>query len=443
MKTKKAFISVVMILMITVALIPVQRAHASSVTASFTKVAPDGDIRVDDMLKLELTMNADVEIGAVELYIAYDSDVFEYITGPDCVLGGEGILRISDPGTSTFSKKRNYLMYFQAVSMGESNFRIRNNPEIYDADEGNAMSVSSQPLKLTVLAGTTASSDATLASLKVGSAVLTPSFDPDIRDYNVRVENSVLKLAVSAIANDPMASVAVEGADELKVGSNRITVLVTAPDGTENKYVVYCVRDEAPPEEQKEEPEKEEKETPAEKKEAVEKSGHEQAFYVTKQDEKIMLIADTQYEMMETSSGISIPEGYYKTSILISGYTVTAFSPVPEGTPEYLLLILRKEGNDPGLYVYDRMEKTLQRYGLTDTEKDVRTEEKDSSGQEEIPDKAAYEKTVNTLTTVIAVLSGVCMLLLIMIIRIVFRRRGSSRTGRERKTSEKRGRSRK
>ncbi|MCR5828979.1 MAG: cadherin-like beta sandwich domain-containing protein [Lachnospiraceae bacterium] len=447
MKKIKTLFAVMLLMIGTVVVFPSLNARAASASTVFTKVAPDSDIRVEDMVKIELSMNGEVEIGAVESYISYNSDVFEYISGPDCVLGGEGVLRISDPGTSAYSTVRKYLLYFKAVAMGESEFSIRNNPEIYDANEGDAMSVSSQPLKLTVLAGTTASSDASLASLKVGSAVLSPSFDPLIKDYNVHVENSIEKLAVSAVANDPLAYVTVEGADSLKVGSNRITIDVSAPDGTENKYVIYCVRDEATSEEKEKEEAVEEKDTKAEEnKETRDQSKeHEQAFYVTEQGGKITLIADTQYEIMEAVENVTVPDNFYRTSILVSGYTIPAFSPVPQGTPEYLLIILRKEGSDPGLYVYDRIEKTIQRYGLTDRyESQEKTEEKEKD--EVDPEvEAAHKKTIGTLTTVIAVLSGVCMLLILLIIRIVLRRRGSgSREGstgrRETKTSRKRRR---
>ena len=431
----KALLALGFICAVMAVFAPSHEAQAASVTAEFNKVAPDSDVMVEDMVKLELRLNADVEIGAVELYISYNSDIFEYMMGPDCVLGGEGVLRISDSGTSTYSTKRNYLLYFQATAMGESKFSVRNNPEIYDANEEEAMSVSSQPLTISVLAGTTASSDATLSALKVGSAVLTPSFDPQIKDYNVRVENAFDKLAVSAVANDPLASVTVEGADDLKVGSNRITVVVSAPDGTENKYVIYCVREEAPEEEKTEEPEESEKEPEKTSESEAAPGKHEQAFYVTQQDDKIMLIADTQYEMMSSDEGVKIPDGFYRTSILISGYTVAAFSPVPDGTPEYLLLILRKEGSEPGLYIYDRIEKTLQRYGLTAGEETPVQEEDKADKDGEIPDKEAYDKTINTLTTVIAVLSGVCMLLIIIVIRIIFRRRGRSSSNAKRSKS--------
>ncbi|MBR6293051.1 MAG: cadherin-like beta sandwich domain-containing protein [Lachnospiraceae bacterium] len=431
----KALLALGFICAVMAVFAPSHEAQAASVTAEFNKVAPDSDVRVEDMVKLELRLNADVEIGAVELYISYNSDIFEYMMGPDCVLGGEGVLRISDSGTSTYSTKRNYLLYFRATAMGESKFSVRNNPEIYDANDEEAMSVSSQPLTVSVHAGTTASSDATLSALKVGSAVLTPAFDPQIRDYNVRVENAFDKLAVSAVANDPLASVTVEGADDLKVGSNRITVVVSAPDGTENKYVIYCVREEAPEEEKTEEPEESEKEPEKTSETEAAPGKHEQAFYVTQQDDKIMLIADTQYEMMSSGEGVKIPDGFYRTSILISGYTVAAFSPVPDGTPEYLLLILRKEGSEPGLYIYDRIEKTLQRYGLTAGEETPMQEEDKADKDGEIPDKEAYDKTINTLTTVIAVLSGVCMLLIIIVIRIIFRRRGRSSSNAKRSKS--------
>lgn len=426
MKKVKALAAVMILAAAMVSMLPSKQAQAASVSASFEKVSPDTDIRVEDMLKLRLSLSADVELGAVELYISYNSNVFEYVTGPDCVFGGEGVLKISDSGTSTYSTKRDYLLYFQAAGMGDGKFSLGNNPEIYDADEDMPMSVSSQPLTLSVFAGTTASSDATLAELKVGSAVLSPSFDPQIKDYTVHVENSVTKLAVSAIANDPVASVRVEGADDLKVGNNRITVVVSAPDGTEIKYVIYCIRDEASEEENAAAEEDGAEKDDEPKAEPTADTGHAQAFYVTQKDDKIILVADTQYQMMETEGTVKVPDGYYKTSILISGYTITAFSPVPDGTPEYLLLILCKEGSEPGLYVYDRIEKTIQRYGLTSGGAPAETGAEKEVTDEKLPDPEAYEKSISTLTTVIAVLSGVCMLLLIIVIRLIFRNRGTS-----------------
>lgn len=419
----KILVGVIMLIAV-LTLIPKDSAYASSVSAAFDVISNRDDIQVEDMIKVELNLTADEEIGAIEAYISYDSDSLEYIAGPDCILGGEGVLRISDPGTSTYSSDRTYLLYFKALSTGKLKLSLRKNPEIYDANEGDLMSVSAEPITFEVTSGESVSSDATLESIKVGSGTLEPSFDSSIKDYTVKVAAEVEKLTISAVPTDDMATVSIDGNESLKAGQNRITINVTAADGTENKYVLYAIKEESEiaDDTKTEDSEKsEDKSSDTQKEQSADSGVHKQAFYVEERDSKVVLIADTEYFVPDNAASVVVPDGFVQTSVLISGYTLTAFAPEDAQVAEYLILVLQKEGSEPGLYCYDRIEKTIQRYDVTkgasiSGEKALTAEE-----AQQLTD--GYEKSLNNLTLVIAILCAVAMILLIITIKLILKLR--------------------
>ena len=99
------------------------------------------------------------------------------------------------------------------------------------------------------------SADATLSSLELSDVPFT--FDSDTTSYEVSVANDVEQTTVTATANNEEASYVLklgeetdeDGTVELSVGSNVVSVEVTAEDGESTKtYAVTVTRAEAPPE---------------------------------------------------------------------------------------------------------------------------------------------------------------------------------------------------
>jgi gliding motility-associated-like protein len=87
-----------------------------------------------------------------------------------------------------------------------------------------------------------ASTNANLASLSIDQGTLSPAFSSSTVSYTASVSNSVASLIVTAGTSHPNATISINGAPSgkgtssgsvpLKVGSNLITVKVTADDGT-------------------------------------------------------------------------------------------------------------------------------------------------------------------------------------------------------------------
>ncbi len=406
---------------------PGTAVYASSATFEFT--TEKEEVRVDDVIEVVLTLTADITPGQFEGYISYDSDVLEYVTGPNVITGGEGILKVNDQEPDTRYNVRKYSLFFKAIGIGTSTISMRGTPEVYEADQGYLMSVSVGTISIKVLASARASSDASLGALKISPGTLTPAFSTNIYEYSVTVPYETEELLVSAAPNDAHATIKTEGNTELDVGQNRVLIIVTAQDGTTQKYVIYAARQDkaAPPSGEDAGNGTNDTVEPTEGNEPQANSGIEQPtegfyFYATDSGDDVLLNAGAQYRICRDDGSIAVPSGYFKTSILISGHTVTAYSPTEDLSSDFLLLILSRNGGSPELYSFDRVEKTLQRFSAG--KKDGAINNNTASGYSTIDEQelvAGYEKSLSSLTLVVAILSGACMLLLILTIRMAMK----------------------
>ena len=96
------------------------------------------------------------------------------------------------------------------------------------------------------------SSDATLSGLSVGSGSLSPTFAAGTASYTVTVANAISSITVTPTVNESHATVTVSGAAvtsgsasspmSLTVGSNTISIVVTAQDSTTNTYTITVTR---------------------------------------------------------------------------------------------------------------------------------------------------------------------------------------------------------
>lgn len=83
-----------------------------------------------------------------------------------------------------------------------------------------------------------------LNSLSISGQELTPSFNLDVTSYDLIVDNNVKSLTVSASAYDSKAQISGIGTQNLNVGSNKITIKVTAENGSVRDYTITVVRKE-------------------------------------------------------------------------------------------------------------------------------------------------------------------------------------------------------
>lgn len=90
------------------------------------------------------------------------------------------------------------------------------------------------------------STDATLKSLTVSNATISPAFTAGNTQYTAQVPFSVEKLSIKATANDSKAKVAVDNITLTPGGSTRVSVTVTAESGATKVYVIVVTREQDP-----------------------------------------------------------------------------------------------------------------------------------------------------------------------------------------------------
>lgn len=132
-----------------------------------------------------------------------------------------------------------------ALSVGTSTITIT--PSGVSDGNGNAASLASQTIKITVSLPREKSTDNTLASLSVEGYEISPAFNKDTLDYSVTVPEGTKSINIKSNATSKYASITGNGTKELVEGINNLSIVVKAESGTERIYnLVVNVIDENP-----------------------------------------------------------------------------------------------------------------------------------------------------------------------------------------------------
>jgi hypothetical protein len=371
--------------------------------------ADTSTVTIGDNVFVYITINSDTLIGDFEANLTYDEDVLEYLGGASVITGSSGFLKISDMNVTEGSKNRKYTLKFEALQVGTSKVEFNNAAMVNDFESGQVMSSSSNVLTLEVKAAETASTNAYLKSLKTSPVAIEPAFDKNTFEYKVNVANETEQLIIDALPEDKKASVSISGNDFLKEGENKVIVTVLAESGDIIEYTINVIRAKAPDDE-----------TSAEDITNIPASSH-QVFDLVLVDGEKFAVYSGRYKIITPSIDVTIPDGYVATEMKISGIDIPVYSPENDMTSDFLLIYAMNESGEEGFYQYDRIEKTLQRYvplnenGLVDDT---------DTNNDNIMQSEEYRSNLNKAAVVIAILSILCVLFMVVIIRLLFKLKG-------------------
>lgn len=94
---------------------------------------------------------------------------------------------------------------------------------------------------------TNKSTNANLKSLHLNIEGMTPSFSKNTTNYYITIPNSISAINVTAEPEDTNAKVSITGNTNLKIGLNKISIVVTAPDNkTKKTYIVNATKTDDP-----------------------------------------------------------------------------------------------------------------------------------------------------------------------------------------------------
>lgn len=403
----------VVLLLLLLAVFPAQSALAASATITLT--TDTEEIHAGDTVEVKLTIKADATIGDFEAFLSYDDTIFEFYSAASCITGGAGFLKVADIGASPSAQERTYRIYFKALVQGECEVALYDRPVVYCYTDGTEMSVTGVNKIFKVLPSFSASSNSRLSALYLvddqpATVTLSPEFQPETTKYYAAVDYLSDMVIVSAIAEDSLANVEVSGGKNLSHGNNEVLITVTAEDGSRTVYTIYVYRSELM--EEPEDPVAEEPEEPV--------ITLTPGISFEQSEEQTIVTEYHTYMVCGKPENFKLPDGYVPTTLMINGIQVDAYAKQGENPEEFLLLVLRNEAGEINWYRFDRIEQTLQRVNEEEYVITQVIQSNDDSLKQAIKE---YEAHQSMLTFAVALLFGICFVLLMIILWLCIRRK--------------------
>ncbi len=403
-------------------------------------------------------------VGSVTGKIKYDNKILEY-TGTDA---DSATSPSSAAGIVTYTKapggKDNPVIKFtfKVKAVGQTTIEVLKLDECLNYEYSEIDVDGTQATFTAVDASTTKSSNANLTHITPSSGTLTPKFSADVTTYSLTVPNSVTTVTLGAATAHKEASWDVEGSKEMKVGSNKRVIVVTAEDGTTKKYTINITRlaaDGTTPE-----PETPDTENPTDSRVSVTadgkdmyiadsfdtenlpegytvdvydyngkevpciKKGNAVLLFLTSLDGQnggfFRVLEDgsftafvgfnSQSLFYEALKPDKIPDGYSEIELDIGGVKVTAYQSNDPSLTEFVLIYAKGPGGYTGFYRYDTTEHTLQRaVGLT---LEYSEEKTDNSVMDNINGLDLPTKVV--AITIIAIMALLIAAIIVLIVKI-------------------------
>lgn len=244
-RLKLLIIALVTALMTVPSLSPKQVLAAPAGTAKVSAGA--ASVIAGENITVNVSINADMDIFVAEFQMVYDNNLFEFVstTGPAATTSPAGVIPFQYDGDLT--KTLNFDVVFKAKAVGTGKFSIANPVFVgMDGDTDVEIAMTCSDASVQVMA--VGSDDATLSSLQVAGAGLSPEFAKWTMNYTCYVNNSVTAVNIAAVASQG-GKVEIGGNfGNLAVGGNNITVTSYAPNGKTMTYTINVVRLEPPTE---------------------------------------------------------------------------------------------------------------------------------------------------------------------------------------------------
>lgn len=181
-------------------------------------------------------------IGDYNISLGYDAGKLDFKSGD-----GNGVSNVTPAnpvsithaaGTLTDGTTVATIVFSAKSSSGDANLTLSSSGcyAISDADHKNEIKATNNN-SMVKIAGL--SSDATLSSLKIPNATISPKFDKSVTEYKTTIQD-ITEITVNAISSDSNAKIMIsDNYKNLQKGENDIKIVVTAEDGKTTKtYMV-------------------------------------------------------------------------------------------------------------------------------------------------------------------------------------------------------------
>lgn len=302
-----------------------EKTYASEGT--ITVKASAGEVIAGNTITVEVKLNNPAGITSANFELIYDGNIFAYVSGMDGS-GFNGVIPFSVTGGATEQTEYKWNITFKANQTGTCNFTIKGY-QFIDTDV-NDFSPACGSASVNVTAPPApGSDDATLSSIQVGGANLSPAFAKWTVDYVCYVNNSVTSVNIAATSSQGGRVEIAGNTNNLAVGNNYVTITSHAPNGKAMKYNLNIFRLEPPTDPPTEAPTDPSTEPPA-------------SFKVTIDGKEYNV--SSEFDAGKVPDGFEIELGSYNGKDVITATgSATGFT---------LMYLVDSEGNG-NFYVYD------------------------------------------------------------------------------------------
>lgn len=201
-------------------------------------------------INVDINFELEYEIFYATFYVNYDVNYLEFVSAT-----GDYQPQTNKPSgvipyqidASQNAKSVNLKLTFKAKNVGDTSISVTDNIfSVYKPGEEYParVDIPSQSASVKVMA--VGSDDATLSSIQVGGANLSPAFEKGKTDYVCYVNNSVTSVNIAAASSQGGRVEIAGNTDNLAVGNNYVTITSYAPNGKAMKYNLNIFRLEPP-----------------------------------------------------------------------------------------------------------------------------------------------------------------------------------------------------
>ena len=371
-----------------------------------------------DVVYVNITVNATDEIGGFKAYFSYDNSVLRYVTGGNLMSGNDDEFSLTDIERTDGKKTIKYAVKFIARGEGSTTIALKSPYEIYDMENSEQMSVSSNELSIMVekkeKVQQTEEPKATkkpekkkdkpkdkenvissyLEELEVEGVELSPDFSPEIFRYSGIVRTDKKSLDISYSTEDINSKVKVKGNKNLSEGRNTIKVIVTDSSGGQSTYRLSIK---------------------VERKVSDISESSKSEIAVSLKDGNVVLHDKKDYTIVDADKS-DVPSGFGKTQMKFGGHVIDAYALESDKNHDFLLIFCETEKSGAEFYVYDKESDSILPYNK------VQSWYRSVSGNSStVLDESELEISNQRLKYIIAIMVIVCLILVIIIISVILK----------------------
>ena len=251
----KKITSVILSVMMFLAFMAVPNVTAYAANVGMSVSA--SNVNIGDSITVTVTVPEGV---TASIDVSYPSDLVKFSsTGSGITASDSGNAVSFNMGQYAPNSPMSATITFSAKSAGTATFSATSIKAGDSTGEEIELGGASASVMIANQAATTPSTSSTpstpsaptvsdnnqLGWMTISPGTLSPGFHPDTTNYKVTVGHDVTKLSISALAAHDKATVtSVSGANDLKVGENKVSIVVKAENGVTKTYTIMVTRKE-------------------------------------------------------------------------------------------------------------------------------------------------------------------------------------------------------